>query len=91
MTTPSNRPHSRSWTTFSYVSFLASLAMAGLGILLLPVDLATRGYLAMGMAMLVQSSFILAKTLRDEHEVTLLHKRIEDARVEELLARAERG
>jgi hypothetical protein len=86
-----NRLHSRSWVTFSYASFVASLSMMGLGVILLPVDLATRGYLAMGVAMLVQSSFILAKTLRDEHEGTLLHKRIEDARVEELLARAERN
>jgi len=63
----------------------------GCGILLLPVDFATRGYLAMGVAMLVQSSIVLTKTLRDEHEGTLLHKRIEDARVEELLARTERA
>jgi hypothetical protein len=92
MTTPSDhRPHTGAWVAFTYASFVASLGMMGLGILLLPVDLAVRGYLAMGTAMLVQSSLILAKTLRDAHEGSRLHKRIEDARVEELLARAERG
>jgi hypothetical protein len=91
MNTQPNRLHSRSWVTFSYVTFVASLGIMGCGILLLPVDFATRGYLAMGVAMLVQSSIVLTKTLRDEHEGTLLHKRIEDARVEELLARTERG
>ena len=89
-----NQPHqtdSGAWVAFTYVSFAASVAMVALGVLFLPVDLATRGYMAIGMMMLVQSSFTVAKTARDRHEGTRLHKRIEEARVEELLAKAERG
>ncbi|GAA0575225.1 YiaA/YiaB family inner membrane protein [Craurococcus roseus] len=89
-----NQPHqtdSGAWVAFTYVSFAASVAMVALGVLFLPVDLATRGYMAIGMMMLVQSSFTIAKTARDRHEGTRLHKRIEEARVEELLAKAERG
>ncbi len=82
--------HSRAWVGFCYFSFLAALGMMALGIIWLPVDFATRGYLAMGAAMIVQSTVILTKTLRDEHEGSLLHRRIEDARVDELLARADR-
>ena len=82
--------HSASWVTFTYASFAASLGMVALGILFLPVDLATRGYMAIGMLMLVQSSITVTKTMRDRHEGTRLHKRIEEARVEELLAKAER-
>ena len=83
--------HSASWVTFTYASFAASLGMVALGILFLPVDLATRGYMAIGMLMLVQSSITVTKTMRDRHEGTRLHKRIEEARVEELLAKAERN
>ena len=89
-----NQPHqtdSGAWVAFTYVSFAASVAMVALGVLFLPVDLATRGYMAIGMMMLVQSSFTIAKTARDRHEGTRLHKRIEEARVEELLAKAERN
>ena len=89
--TPTTRAqHSRSWVGFCYFCFVAALGMMALGIAWLPVDLATRGYLAMGVGMLVQSTIILTKTLRDEHEGSLLHRRIEDARVDELLARADR-
>ena len=85
------QPHSSAWVSFTYISFTASLAMVALGILFLPVDLATRGYMAIGMLMLVQSSITVTKTMRDRHEGTRLHNRIEDARVEELLAKAERS
>ena len=55
--------HSASWVTFTYASFAASLGMVALGILFLPVDLATRGYMAIGMLMLVQSSITVTKTM----------------------------
>ena len=90
----SNQPHqpdSGAWAAFTYLSFAASVAMVALGVLFLPVDLATRGYMAIGMMMLVQSSITVTKTVRDRHEGARLHKRIEEARVEELLAKAERG
>ena len=86
-----HQPDSGSWATFTYISFAASVAMVALGVLFLPVDLATRGYMAIGMMMLVQSSFTVAKTARDRHEGTRLHKRLEEARVEELLAKTERA
>ncbi len=86
-----HQQHSGAWATFTYVSFAASVAMVALGILFLPVDLATRGYMAIGMLMLVQSSITATKTVRDQHEGARLHKRIEEARVEELLAKTERG
>ena len=88
-----NQPHqpdSGAWAAFTFVSFAASLAMVALGILFLPVDLATRGYMAIGMMMLVQSSITVTKTARDRHESARLHKRVEEARVEELLAKTER-
>jgi len=57
--------HSHSWIVFTYVSFAAALAMVVGGIVLMPLDLAMKGYLAMGVVMLVQSCMTLTKTIRD--------------------------
>ena len=57
------------WISFSYISFAASLLLVGGGIFALPLDWWVRAYLAMGVTMVVQSSFTLAKNLRDVHEV----------------------
>jgi len=44
-----------------------------------------KGYLTMGIVMLVQSSIILTKTIRDNDETSNLVNRIEDAKTERLL------
>ena len=77
--------HSQSWIVFTYVSFVAALAMVAVGIILMPLDLAMKGYLAMGVAMLIQSCITLTKTLRDNDEAGKLVNRLEDARTERLL------
>jgi hypothetical protein len=77
--------HSQSWIVFTYLSFVAALAMVVVGIILMPLDLAMKGYLAMGVAMLIQSCITLTKTLRDNDEAGKLVNRIEDARTERLL------
>ena len=51
----------------------------------LPVDLWIKGYLAMGIVMLVQSCVTLTKTVRDVHESSRFVNRIEDAKAERLL------
>lgn len=78
-------PHSTSWVSFTYVSFAGALLMTGLGIFYMPLDWWSRGYLAMGVLMLVQSCVTMTKTLRDQHEAAKLVNRIEDARAERLL------
>ena len=77
--------HSQSWIVFTYVSFVAALAMVVVGVILMPLDLAMKGYLAMGVAMLIQSCITLTKTLRDNDEAGKLVNRLEDARTERLL------
>ena len=47
--------HSQSWVVFTYVSFIAALTMVVVGIVLAPIDLAMKGYFAMGALMLIQS------------------------------------
>jgi hypothetical protein len=77
--------HSHSWIIFTYVSFAAALTMVVGGIVLMPLDLAMKGYLAMGVAMLIQSCMTLTKTIRDNDEAGKLVNRIEDAKTERLL------
>ena len=83
--------HSQSWIVFTYVSFVAAFALVVVGIILMPHDLAMKGYLAMGVAMLIQSCITLTKTLRDNDEAGKLVNRIEDARTERLLMDVAKG
>ena len=84
-------PHSHAWVTFTYESFIGAVVMVGLAIIFLPLDIWIKGYFAIGMAMLVQSSITVTKTLRDQHEGAKLVNRIEDAKTERLLMEIERG
>jgi hypothetical protein len=83
--------HSQAWIAFTYAAFLAAVAMVGLGIFFAPVDLALKGYLAMGTVMLVQSCVTITKTMRDVQEANKLVNKIEDAKTERLLMGIERG
>jgi hypothetical protein len=77
--------HSNAWVTFTYGSFGASAFLVAIGVYFLPVDLWIKGYLAMGIVMLVQSCVTLTKTVRDMHESGKLVNRIEDAKAERIL------
>jgi hypothetical protein len=83
--------HSQSWIVFTYASFAAALAMVVGGIILMPIDLALKGYLAMGIVMLIQSCITLTKTIRDNDEAGKLANRIEDAKTERLLMDVAKG
>lgn len=77
--------HSSAFVTFSYATFGLSLAMVGAGVVFMPIDRWMKGFLAMGVVMLIQSCIIVAKTVRDNQEAEKLLNRIEDARTERLL------
>ena len=78
------RPTS-AFTSFSYVAFGASVLMVAGGIAYLPLDWWVRGYFAIGVAMIIQSCFTLAKNIRDIHESSRMINRIDEARTERLL------
>jgi hypothetical protein len=63
----------------------------GLGIFYLPLDWWSRGYLAMGVLMLIQSCVTMSKTARDQHEAARLVNSIEDARAERLLMEVDKA
>ena len=79
------QPHSSAFVTFSYVSFAASAFLVALGVFFMPIDLWMKGYLTMGIVMLIQTCVALTKTVRDNHESSRLVNRIEDAKAERLL------
>lgn len=77
--------HSPAWTSFSYVSFGVAAFMVVIGLYMTPIDLWGKGYLAMGILMLLQTAVNVTKTLRDNLEAEKLIRRIDDAKTEKLL------
>ncbi len=68
------------------ISFGVATIAVGVGITYLPVDRWTRGFLAIGCLFLVSSAFTLAKCVRDQQESTQVLSRVDQARLEKLLA-----
>ena len=85
MANPTNPQHSSAWISFTYASFIGAAVMVAAGVFFMPTDIWLKGYLAMGIIMLVQSCVTLTKTARDQHENRRLVNRVEDAKAERLL------
>jgi hypothetical protein len=87
MSTSPLRPHT---TTAFYVqaavSFGASLTLVGFGIAYLPVGAWLRAFLAVGVLYTITSAFTLAKCVRDRQEETAVVSRVDQARLDKLLA-----
>ena len=89
MTTTSFRAAARNTAAFyaqAAISFGVSAVAVGIGITYLPVDRWTRGFLAVGSLFLVSSAFTLAKCVRDAQESQSVVTRLDQARVDKLLA-----
>ncbi|MBD2088857.1 hypothetical protein H6F67_03180 [Microcoleus sp. FACHB-1515] len=82
----SAQPHSTAWVIQTWASFILAVGGMGIGIVYLPVNGWTKGYLGMGLAFTVGSTLSLAKTTRDRHEADRLTSRIDEARVEKILS-----
>lgn len=68
------------------ISFGLALIAVTAGVIFLPVDGWIRGFLALGMLYLVTSAFTLAKCVRDRQEETTVVSRVDQARLDKLLA-----
>lgn len=79
--------HSPAWVAQTWLSFALAVGTTTFGIWCLPVDGWVRAFMGMGLLFTVGSTFSLAKTVRDQHESDTLRKRIDDARVSELIAK----
>ena len=80
-----NQDHSSAWVIQTWISFIISLSATTIGIIYLPVNGWTKGFMGMGLAFSIGSTISLSKTQRDLHESTKLTTKIEEARVEKIL------
>ena len=89
--TPSSATAPLSRTTAAFflqaaVAFGTALVAVGTGIAYLPVDPWVRAFLAVGTLFLISSSFTLAKCVRDQQEASTVRVRVDEARIERLIA-----
>jgi hypothetical protein len=68
------------------VSFGVSLAGVAIGIVYLPVGGWVRAFLGLGLMFVVTSAFTLAKCVRDHQESATVVNRVDQARLDKLLA-----
>lgn len=81
-----NNSHSAGWVIQTWLSFALAVGVTSIGIWHLPVDIWVKAFMAMGLLFSVGSTFSLAKTVRDQHESDSLRKRIDEARVNRIIA-----
>ncbi|WP_433508226.1 YiaA/YiaB family inner membrane protein [Pseudonocardia halophobica] len=67
-------------------SFVVSLAAVTVGVLYLPAGPWVRAFLAVSVLYVTTSAFTLAKTVRDKQERLTVVNRVDQARLEKLLA-----
>ncbi|POM27775.1 yiaA/B two helix domain protein [Actinomadura rubteroloni] len=68
------------------ISFLVSAVSVAAGIVYLPVNGWVRAFLAIGLLYVITSTFTLAKCVRDKQEGLALSSRVDQARLDKLLA-----
>jgi hypothetical protein len=85
-TPPPIAPTTAAFYLQATISFAVSLFAVGMGIAYLPADPWTRSFLAIGVLYAVTSSFTLAKCVRDRQESEAVNQRIDQARLDKLLA-----
>ncbi|NJL92070.1 MAG: hypothetical protein HC916_21595 [Coleofasciculaceae cyanobacterium SM2_1_6] len=74
------------WVVQVWAAFILSLTATTIGVTYLPVDNWVKGCLGVSVLFSLSSSFTLAKTIRDNQEANKLNSKIEEARVEKILA-----
>jgi hypothetical protein len=84
-TNPSAKP-SPAYFLQAILSFGIALAVVVIGELYLPVPPWSRAFLGLGTVFLVSSTFTLAKCVRDQQETESVVSRLDQARIERLLA-----
>ncbi len=86
MEIPSNSKNTAAFYAQAAISFGIALVSVLVGVVYLPVDVWVRAFLGLGTMYLVTSSFMLAKCVRDAQESSGLASRLDQARVDKILA-----
>jgi hypothetical protein len=86
MSTPLRPRTTAAFMVQSAISFAISLGVTIVGIGYLSDSRWVRAFLGLGLLYVVTSSFTLAKTIRDRQEEAALVSRVDQARLDKLLA-----
>jgi hypothetical protein len=86
MSTPNQSKNTNAFFAQAAISFGVALVAMVLAILYLPVDPWIRAFLGLGVMYLTTSTFTLAKCVRDAQENLTVISRIDQARVDKILA-----
>lgn len=81
-----NSTHTSAWIAQTYVSFFVSISATLIGIFYMPGNGWLKGYLGMGVLFSIASTASLSKTIRDVEESKTMMSRIDEAKLERLLA-----
>jgi hypothetical protein len=84
--TPNESRNTNAFFAQAGISFAVALLSIVVAILYLPVDPWIRAFLGLGVMFLTTSSFTLAKCVRDAQESQSVVSRLDQARVDKLLA-----
>ncbi|MGW1464997.1 YiaA/YiaB family inner membrane protein [Streptomyces sp. NPDC001493] len=85
-TTPVKQQSTAAFYGQAVASFGVAMSAVALGIFFLHADGWVRGFLAIGVLYLVTSCFTLAKVIRDRQEEGRIVSRVDQARLEKILA-----
>ena len=83
---PTKPKNTSAYMAQAAIAFAVSLFGTGAGIAYLPLDGWQRAFLAMSGLFLVTSCFTLAKVVRDQQETQSVMSRLDEARIEQLIA-----
>ena len=86
MSTPNTSKNTSAFYLQAGISFAVALLTMIFAIFYLPVDAWIRAFLGLGIMFLTTSSFTLAKCVRDAQENQAVYARLDQARVEKILA-----
>ncbi|MFE2096813.1 MULTISPECIES: YiaA/YiaB family inner membrane protein [unclassified Streptomyces] len=84
--TPVRQQNTAAYYGQAVASFAVAMAATAIGILRLDADAWVRAFLAIAVLYLVTSAFTLAKVIRDRQEAGQIVSRVDQARLEKLLA-----
>ncbi len=78
--------HTSAWIAQTWISFFLSISATTIGVMYLPVNVWVKGYLGMGLMFSIGSTVSLSKTVRDIEESKHILARLDEAKLERLLA-----
>ncbi|MEV6650657.1 YiaA/YiaB family inner membrane protein [Streptomyces sp. NPDC051219] len=84
--TPVKQQNTAAYYGQAVASFAIALGAVSLGVLRLEADAWVRAFLAIAVLYLTTSAFTLAKVIRDRQEAGQIVSRVDQARLEKLLA-----